>query len=82
MPRRSTARSRPVQGATILGQRVLVYDTDGYFMGVSLAEKLALEVRQVTYVTSFPEVAPYMVYTLENHRQVRLLHHRTVGRRV
>jgi dimethylamine/trimethylamine dehydrogenase len=43
-------------------------------MSVSLAEKLAREGKQVTYVTSMVEVAPFMVYTLENHRQCRLLH--------
>jgi dimethylamine/trimethylamine dehydrogenase len=74
LPHILTPEQLMVEGKTISGERVLVYDTDGYFMGVSLAEKLAREGKRVTYVTSFPEVAPYMVYTLENHRQVRLLH--------
>ena len=63
-----------VEGKAVPEGRVLVYDTDGYFMGASLAEKLARDGRQVTLVTSFAEVAPFMVYTLENHRQCRLLH--------
>ena len=63
-----------VEGKEIAGERVLVYDTDGYFMGASLAEKLARDGHRVTLVTPFAEVGPYLVYTLENHRQVRLLH--------
>ena len=63
-----------VEGKPASGDRVLVYDTDGYFMGASLAEKLARDGKRVTLVTPFAELAPYMVYTLENHRQSRLLH--------
>jgi dimethylamine/trimethylamine dehydrogenase len=69
-----TPEQMMVAGKDVPGERVLIYDTDGYFMGVSLAEKLARDGKRVTYVTSMTEVAPYMVYTLENHRQVRLLH--------
>jgi dimethylamine/trimethylamine dehydrogenase len=63
-----------VEGKPVPGSRVLVYDTDGYYMGASLAEQLARDGKQVTLVTPFTELAPYMVYTLENHRQSRLLH--------
>ncbi len=31
-----------LEGKELPGERVVVLDTDGYFMGVSLAEKLAL----------------------------------------
>jgi dimethylamine/trimethylamine dehydrogenase len=64
-----------VEGKAVPGTRVVVYDADGYYMGASLAEKLARDGRQVTLVTPFADVAPYMVYTLEHDRQVRLLHH-------
>ena len=47
------------------GGRVLVYDTEGYFMGASLAEKLARDGKQVTIVTSFTELGPYLFYTGE-----------------
>jgi dimethylamine/trimethylamine dehydrogenase len=74
LPWQLTPEQIMVEGKAIPGERVLVYDTDGYYMGASLAEKLARQGKQVTLVTSMAEVAPYMVYTLENHRQVRLLH--------
>ena len=74
LPWQLTPEQIMVEGKAVPGERVLVYDTDGYYMGASLAEKLAREGKQVTYVTPFDIVAPYMVYTLENHRQQRLLH--------
>ena len=52
---------------------LLVYDTDGYFMGVGMAEKLAREGKAVTYVTPFDAIAPYTRYTLENPRLNRTL---------
>jgi dimethylamine/trimethylamine dehydrogenase len=62
-----------VEGKTPPGERALVYDTDGYFMGVSLAEKLALEGRRVSYVTPLGNAAPYMFFTGEGVRMnVRL----------
>jgi dimethylamine/trimethylamine dehydrogenase len=59
------------------GKRVVVYDTDGYFMGVSMAEKLAREGSEVTYVTPFEAIGPYTHYTLENPRLNRTL--RAIG---
>ena len=56
-----------------VGERVVVYDTDGYFMGAGMAEKLAREGKQVTYVTPFDTVAPYTRFTLENPRLNRTL---------
>jgi dimethylamine/trimethylamine dehydrogenase len=47
------------------GDRVVVYDTDGYFMGVSLAERFARAGRDVTLVTPMLEAAPYMRLTGE-----------------
>ena len=55
------------------GEQVLVYDGDGYFMAVGLAEKLAREGRRVTYVTPFHEAAPYLNYTGEGRYINRLL---------
>jgi dimethylamine/trimethylamine dehydrogenase len=43
-------------------------------MGASLAEKLAREGKRVTLVSPFDTIALYMEYTLDNHRQLRLLH--------
>ena len=55
------------------GERVLVYDTDGYYMGVTMAERLAADGKKVTYVTCFDAMAPYMRFTLEEQRQYQRL---------
>jgi dimethylamine/trimethylamine dehydrogenase len=49
----------------LYGERVVVYDTEGYFMGVSVAEKLQRDGYQVTLVTPMMEPAPYMRFTGE-----------------
>ena len=56
-----------VEGKEI-GQRVVVYDCDGYYMGYSLATRFAREGKQVTLITPYSSLAPYTVYTLESHR--------------
>ena len=48
--------------------RVVIYDTDGYYMAASLAEKFANESRDVTIVTPHPDAAHYMKYTTELQR--------------
>jgi dimethylamine/trimethylamine dehydrogenase len=63
-----------VQGKPVPGDRALVYDCEGYFMGASLAERLALEGKQVTLVTPYGEAAPYMSYTSEIRHMHRVLH--------
>ena len=63
-----------VEGKTVPGERVIIVDNDGYFMGVSLAEKLALEGKQVTIMTPMGHVAPYMHFTLEAPNMHRKLH--------
>jgi dimethylamine/trimethylamine dehydrogenase len=55
------------------GDRVIVYDTDGYFMGVGMAEKLARSGKQVTYATPFEAIGQYTHNTLENPRLNRTL---------
>ena len=56
-----------------VGARVVIYDCEMYFTGASLAEKLAREGKDVTYVTPFDGVAPYTRYTLESPRLNRTL---------
>jgi dimethylamine/trimethylamine dehydrogenase len=56
-----------------VGDRVLVYDTEGYFMGTALAEKFALEGRSVRLVTPLPGIAPYQDLTGENMFMIPLL---------
>jgi dimethylamine/trimethylamine dehydrogenase len=55
------------------GHSVVVFDTDGYFMGATLAERFAREGRTVTLVTPLAETAPYTEKTLEQPRLVRML---------
>jgi dimethylamine/trimethylamine dehydrogenase len=63
-----------VEGKAVPGDRVIVFDNDGYFMGVSLAERLALEGKQVTIMTPMGHIAPYMHFTLEAPNMHRKLH--------
>jgi dimethylamine/trimethylamine dehydrogenase len=55
------------------GPRVVVYDTDGYYMGASVAEVLAAAGHEVTYVTPLETMAPYMHLTLESPRMAARL---------
>jgi dimethylamine/trimethylamine dehydrogenase len=54
-----------VSEAKRIGNRVLVLENEAYFMGVSVAQKLAGEGHDVTLVTQAAEIANYMDYTLE-----------------
>lgn len=56
------------------GNRALIYDTEGYFMGPTLAEKLAREGYRVILVTPFVGPGPYMDGTGENLFMVPQLH--------
>jgi dimethylamine/trimethylamine dehydrogenase len=47
------------------GRRVVVYDTDGYYVGPGVAELLAREGFEVTVVTTFPVLSPVSDETLE-----------------
>jgi dimethylamine/trimethylamine dehydrogenase len=74
LPHVLTPEQIMVQGKDVPGSSVLILDNDGYFMGVSLAEKLASEGKKVTYLTHLGEAAPYMTFTLELPNQLRKLH--------
>jgi dimethylamine/trimethylamine dehydrogenase len=63
-----------VEGKQVPGDRVVIVDNDGYFTGVSLAEKLATEGKKVTLMTHLGHIAPYMHFTLEAPNQHRKLH--------
>lgn len=56
-----------------LGQRVAVIDSDGYHMGATVAEFLALQGRSVNYVTHFDNLGPYLRHTLEEQRMYQRL---------
>ncbi len=60
-------------GARPPGPRVVVYDTDGYYMAASIAELLAADGHDVTYLTPHDSMAPYLRMTLEEPRMYRRL---------
>jgi dimethylamine/trimethylamine dehydrogenase len=61
-------------GARPVGQNVVLFDDDGYYIGGVLAELLAREGRHVTLVTTEPVASPWTVNTMEQPRiQRRLL---------
>ena len=62
-----------VEGKAVPGRRVLVYDYEGYFMGMSLAERLARAGYEVSYVTPLLEPGPYMTFTGEGVQMRPLL---------
>jgi hypothetical protein len=62
-----------VMAGASVGQKVVVCDADGYFVGVGMAEKLLREGHDVTYVTPFEKVAPFTEKTLEAPRLNRTL---------
>jgi dimethylamine/trimethylamine dehydrogenase len=74
LPHVLTPEQLMVEGKRPPGSRLAVYDTDGYFMGPDLAEKLALEGFNVEYLTSFGEVSPFSHETLEQDLLRRRLH--------
>jgi dimethylamine/trimethylamine dehydrogenase len=65
-------------GGAIPGQHVLVYDTDGYFTAVGMAEMLLGAGKRVTVLTPFANFAQYMFFTGEAFRVNRQLRDRGV----
>ncbi|MBD5802405.1 Trimethylamine dehydrogenase [Azoarcus sp. Aa7] len=62
-----------VQGKPVPGKRVLVLDGEGHFLGITLAEMMADQGKEVTYVCDASEVAEYGVFTLEAPNNKRML---------
>jgi dimethylamine/trimethylamine dehydrogenase len=56
------------------GERVLVWDCEGYFAGTGLAEELALDGHSVDLATSLDAIAPFTDETLEGPQVRRRLH--------
>jgi dimethylamine/trimethylamine dehydrogenase len=56
------------------GQRVLVYDCEGYFTGPGVAEKLALDGFTVELATALPQIARFCDETLEGPQVRQRLH--------
>ena len=63
-----------VAGTKEIGKRVLVLENEGYFMGASVAQKLAGEGHEVHLLTQMGDIAGYMEYTLEAPMLHRDLH--------
>lgn len=61
-----------MSGADIEGP-VVIYDTDGGYMGNAIAEKLRTEGKAVTYVTSAADPAGYLLLTMEQHKVIHRL---------
>jgi dimethylamine/trimethylamine dehydrogenase len=74
LPHVLTPEQLMVEGKTPPGERVAVYDCDGYFMGPDLAEQLAIGGFRVDLVTSLEDVAPFAHETLEQALLKRRLH--------
>jgi dimethylamine/trimethylamine dehydrogenase len=62
-------------GVRPVGERVLLFDDDHYYLGGALAELLASEGRRVTLVTPAARVSEWTVNTMEHARIHRRLAH-------
>jgi dimethylamine/trimethylamine dehydrogenase len=65
-----------------IGQRVVILDSDGYFMASSIAEVLADQGKQVTIVTHLEKVAPMTDLTLEGFNLKRMMREKGIHERV
>ncbi len=74
LPHALTPEQIMVEGKRPPGDRVVVYDGEGYVVAAGLAELLALEGRRVELVTPFDVVAPSCDETLEGPALRRRLH--------
>jgi dimethylamine/trimethylamine dehydrogenase len=75
LPHCLTPEQIMVEGSEPPGESVLIYDCEGYFVGASLAEKLALDGKRVTIVTPYASVGPYLGFTTE-----AIFMHKTLNR--
>ncbi|QIG47403.1 FAD-dependent oxidoreductase [Nordella sp. HKS 07] len=64
-----------------IGGRVVVLDSDGYFMGISIAETLADQGKEVTLVTHLETVAPMTALTLEGYNLRRMMREKGIKER-
>ncbi|MGE3875993.1 MAG: FAD-dependent oxidoreductase [Parvibaculaceae bacterium] len=65
-----------------IGDRVVVLDSDGYFMAISIAEILADQGKKVTLVTHLDTVAPMAGLTLEGYNLRRMMREKGIGERL
>jgi dimethylamine/trimethylamine dehydrogenase len=62
-----------VMAGASIGQKVLVYEAEGYIVGIGMMEKLLREGHDVTCVTPFAKVAPFYAKTLQTTGVIRTL---------
>jgi dimethylamine/trimethylamine dehydrogenase len=65
-----------------VGQRVVVMDADGYFMGISIAEMLVDRGKQVTLLTHHEIPSPMTERTLEGYNLRRMMREKGIGERL
>ena len=65
-----------------IGERVVILDADGYFMAISIAERLADQGKQVTIVTQLEKVAPMTDLTLEGFNMKRMMREKGIHERI
>jgi dimethylamine/trimethylamine dehydrogenase len=61
-----------------IGDRVIVLDADGYFTGVSLAEYIVDQGKDVSIVTHYGAVGPLTEFTLEAVNLHRMMHEKGI----
>ena len=61
-----------------VGQKVLILDADGYYTGVSMAEMMADQGKDVQLITSLGSVAPYTHFTLEAPNLHRMMYEKGI----
>ncbi len=62
-----------ISGKPVPGKRVLVLDGDAHFMGIALAELMANQGKEVTYVCDANDIAEYGTFTMESFNNKRML---------
>ena len=65
-----------------IGDRVVVLDSDGYFMAIGIAEALANQGKHVTFLTHYEKVAPMTELTLEGYNLRRMMREKGIEERV
>lgn len=68
-----------VAGKPTVGDRVLIVDGEGHFLGITFAEMMADLGKKVTMVTNMSEIADYGVFTLEVQNNKRMLNEKGVA---
>ena len=72
------ATPEQVMAGKELGERVIVFDGEGYITGIGMAEHLADAGKQVSVITQNHGVAPYLHYTGEASNLHRMMHEKGI----